>query len=115
MKPSFFSISSFNSGIRTDLPSLNIGERLKITSIFNSLGKDRIVNFEGILISKRNSGNINYSIKILREYSKIVVTKLFFYNDPSIVKILKINNPFVEKFRRAKLNYLERKLSKKKA
>lgn len=108
------SIYSLNSLIRKDFPFLNVGNVVKVSNIFKFGAKDKSLVFEGIIISISNSNNINYSFKVLKEYNKIIVIKSFFYNDPSVTKIVVVKKPFKEKFRRAKLNYLERMLSKKK-
>jgi ribosomal protein L19 len=95
--------------LRTDLPPVEIGERVEIIS-----SKDnRTTHFKGIVIDKKNPSNINYTFHVLKESDRVGVISVFSYHSPfikSIKKIGKIN----QKVRRAKLSYLERGLAKKK-
>src|SRR4051812_47506230 len=105
---------------RTDLPSLQVGDKVEITTKYlnqNQNGKEkkddsakqkiRLTHFKGIVIAQKNCGQISYNFSVLKESSKLVIRSVFSYHSPLIVSIKKIGK-INQKVRRAKLYYLER-------
>ena len=105
-----------SSQIRNDLPSVEVGENIEVfTKLFDKKNKDKfkLTSFKGTVISCRRRNQISSNFSIIKESNKLVVKKIFFYNSPLIVEIRKLGK--IKKIRRAKLFYLERKLSEKKS
>src|SRR4051812_21761928 len=109
---------------RTDLPSLQVGEKIEITTKYfnqnqnekkdaSAKQKVRLTHFKGIVIAQKNRGQISYTFSVLKESSKLMIRSVFSYHSPLIVNIKKIGK-INQKVRRAKLYYLERELTKKK-
>jgi len=103
-----------NQYFRKDLPNLKTGDKVEvITKIFDNVNnKFRIIHFKGIITSQKQKKTISYNFSVLKESNKIVINCLFSYNSPNIIKIEKLGH--IPKVRRAKLNYLVRKLYSKK-
>src|SRR6185369_12538784 len=110
---------------RTDLPPLQVGDKVEITTKnFNQNEKNkddgktkyRLTHFKGTVITQKNPHQISYTFSVLKDSKgsdKVVIRSTFSYHSPLIVSIKKIGK-INQKVRRAKLNYLERKLAKKK-
>lgn len=109
---------------RTDLPPLQIGDKVEITTKhFNqnepekkdtsTPPKTRLIHFKGTIIAQRNCRQISYTFAVLKESNKVVIRSVFSYHSPLIVSIKKLGK-INQKVRRAKLYYLERELAKKK-
>lgn len=95
---------------RTDYPSFNSGDRVKVHVRVIEGNKERIQPFEGDVISLRGDGN-NKTFTVRKISSGVGVERIFPYNSPKIAKIELVREGNV---RRAKLYYL-RKLSGKAA
>src|SRR4051812_18557277 len=111
---------------RTDLPSLQVGDKVEIiTKHFNKnekakkneeKSKPRLTHFKGTIIAQKNSGQISYTFSVLKENKgsdKVAIRSIFSYHSPLLVSIKKLGK-INQKVRRAKLYYLERELAKKK-
>ena len=101
---------------RIDLPPLKVGDKVEITSknlSLNEKGKSRLINFKGTVIAQKNTGQISYTFSVLKESKKIAIRGIFSYHSPLIVGIKKLG-VINQKVRRAKLNHLEKQLTKKK-
>ena len=113
---------------RTDLPELQVGDKIEIkyysAVTAKNLNKNektkkdekakRLTRFKGIVIGEKNKGQISYTFSVLKDSKgseKIAITSIFSYHSPLIADIKKIGEV---NHRRAKLNYLERELAKKK-
>ena len=110
---------------RTDLPPLQIGDKVEITTKNfnknekvknNEEPKHRLTHFKGTVITQKNPGRISYTFSVLKDSKgneKVAIRSIFSYHSPLIVEIKKLGK-IREKVRRAKLYYLERELAKKK-
>jgi ribosomal protein L19 len=109
---------------RTDLPSLQIGDKVEVTTKHHfthkeksdSTPRSRITNFKGTVIAQKNQGQISHTFSVLKDSKgsdKLAVRSTFSYHSPFIVSI-KRTGKILHKVRRAKLYYLERELAKKK-
>lgn len=96
---------------RSDLPFLEIGDRIEIVLQQNPNFKQTSVS-RGVVIGKKNCNRLSYSFTVIRDIPKLVVTSVFFFHLSPIVSIRKIGEKIP--VRRAKLYYLRRKLIKKK-
>lgn len=95
---------------RTDYPSFNAGDRIRLHVRVIEGEKERIQQFEGDVISIRGGGN-NKTFTVRKISSGVGVERIFPFNSPKISKIDLIKQG---KVRRAKLYYL-RNLSGKAA
>ena len=105
------------SYLRDDLPSLQIGEKVEVvTKIQDKENKEKfkLSSFKGIIIAQRRKKQISYNFTVLHESNKLTIKQTFFYHSPLIAEIKKMGK-INQKVRRAKLYFLERKLSSRKA
>lgn len=84
---------------------INIGDICKISYKVVEGTKEKIQGYEGVLISKKNSG-LGKSIIIRRIVQGIGVEQVFCLNSPNIITIKKREN--LKKSRRAKLYFLRK-------
>lgn len=96
--------------IRTDLPVIHPGDTISVHVKVIEGDKERIQQFQGIVIGIRGSG-ISRTFRVRKISNGIGVERIFPINSPSIAKIEKIKEG---KVRRAKLYYM-RKLTGKSA
>ena len=113
------SITSTAFYIKSDLPQISIGDKIKAT-IFLELptdggdsdkkGKERIQVFEGIVISKHlSSTKIDSTITVRKMFQGGGTEKVFILNSPWLKSIEIISNANV---RRSKLYYLRARTGK---
>ncbi len=88
--------------IRTDLPKLEIGDTVRVFVKVVEGSRERLQNFEGIVI-KIQGGGIRKSFTVRRVSYGIGVERTFPYNSPRIGRIEVLRHGRV---RRAKLYYL---------
>ena len=89
-------------GMRTDLPAINIGDTVKVWVKVVEGNRERLQNFEGIVI-KKQGGGIRESFTVRRMSYGIGVERTFPYHSPRIGRIEVLRHGVV---RRAKLYYL---------
>lgn len=95
---------------RTDFPSFNPGDHIRVHVRVIEGDKERVQPFEGDVISIRGNGN-SKTFMVRKISSGVGVERIFPYNSPKISKIEVLKQGDV---RRAKLYYL-RQLSGKAA
>ena len=88
--------------LKTDLPTLRIGDNLKIGVKIIEGNKERVQFYEGTIIARKNS-SINTTITVRKILQGIGVERVFLIHSP---KIDSINVLRSSKVRRAKLYYL---------
>ena len=96
--------------IRHDLPEFRVGDTVKVDVIIKEGDKQRVQAFEGLVISRKNSG-VNESFTVRKISSGVGVERTFLLNSPLISSINVVRKG---KVRRAKLYYI-RNLSGKAA
>ncbi len=96
------------SQIRTDLPTLEIGDLIKVYLKVKEGARERLQVFEGYLIARRGGG-VSETIKIRRVSYGIGVERTIPINSPKIDHIERIRSG---KVRRAKLYYLRDRVGK---
>lgn len=88
--------------MKTDLPQFNVGDTVKVGYKIIEGGKERIQNFEGIVIARRNGG-IQESFTVRHMSYGVGVEKTYPLHSPKIASITVVRKG---KVRRAKLYYL---------
>ena len=94
--------------IRTDLPKLEIGDTVRVYVKVIEGSRERLQNFEGIVI-KIQGGGIRKSFTVRRLSYGVGVERTFPYNSPRIGRIEVVRHGVV---RRAKLFYLRERSGK---
>lgn len=94
--------------IRTDLPSFNIGDTVKVYFKVKEGNRERTQMFEGTVI-KRRGGSVTETFTVRKIASGVGVERVFPVNSP---KIEKIEISRHGKVRRAKLYYLRDRVGK---
>ena len=91
-----------NQFLKTDLPTLQIGDNVKIGVKILEGNKERVQFYEGTIIAKKNS-SINTTITVRKILQGIGVERVFLIHSPKIDSISVLRSA---KVRRAKLYYL---------
>ena len=95
-------------GMRTDLPSFNIGDTVKVWVKVVEGNRERLQAFEGVVIARKNGG-IRETFTVRRISFGIGVERTFPVHSPKIDHIEVVRKGLV---RRAKLYYLKGKTAK---
>ncbi|MGI0479589.1 50S ribosomal protein L19 [Geminocystis sp. CENA526] len=93
---------------KSTLPSLNVGDTVKVGVRIQEGGKERVQPFEGTIIAMRNGG-INETITVRRIFQGVGVERVFMIHSPIVANIQVIRRG---KVRRAKLYYLRDRVGK---
>ena len=94
--------------VRTDLPELQIGDTVRVYVKVVEGTRERLQNFEGIVI-KMQGGGIRKTFTMRRMSYGVGVERTFPYNSPRIGRIEVVRHGEV---RRAKLYYLRDRVGK---
>ena len=94
--------------IRTDLPSFNVGDNIKVHQLIKEGNRERVQVFEGTVI-KKHHGGLRETFTVRRLAYGTGVEKTFPINAPMIQKIEVSRRG---KVRRAKLFYLRDRVGK---
>lgn len=89
-------------GLRTDIPAFNVGDTVKVGFKIIEGGKERIQNFEGVVIAKKN-GSVRETFTVRRLSFGVGVERTFPIHSPKIASVTVVKKGSV---RRAKLYYL---------
>ena len=87
--------------MKTDLPVFNVGDTVKVGYKIIEGGKERIQNFEGIVIARKNGG-IQETFTVRHISYGVGVEKTYPLHSPKIASITVVRKG---KVRRAKLYY----------
>ena len=88
--------------LKAEVPAFNVGDTVKIGYKIIEGGKERVQNFEGVVIAKRNGG-IQESFTVRHISYGVGVEKTYPRQSPKIASIKVVRKG---KVRRAKLYYL---------
>jgi large subunit ribosomal protein L19 len=88
--------------LKTELPVFNVGDTVKVGYKIIEGGKERVQNFEGVVIAKKNGG-IQESFTVRHISYGVGVEKTYPLHSPKIASITVVRKG---KVRRAKLYYL---------
>jgi large subunit ribosomal protein L19 len=94
--------------MKSDLPTLYVGDTIKVGVRIQEGGKERVQPYEGVIIAKRNAG-INETITVRKTFQGIGVERVFLLHSPRISSIQVLRRG---KVRRAKLFYLRDRVGK---
>ena len=94
--------------LRTDLPKLEIGDTVRVFVKVVEGNRERLQNFEGIVI-KMQGGGIRKTFTVRRISYGVGIERTFPYNSPRIGRIEIVRHGVV---RRAKLYYLRERTGK---
>lgn len=90
------------------LPTLYVGDTIKVGVRIQEGGKERVQPFEGTIIAMRNGG-INRTITVRRVFQGVGVERVFLIHSPIVADIEVLRRG---KVRRAKLYYLRDRIGK---
>lgn len=96
------------SQLKTDRPEFNPGDTINVHVRVVEGDKERIQQFQGVVIGKRGSG-ANSTFTVRKISDGVGVERIFPLHSPRIAKIEKVKEG---KVRRAKLYYLRKLASK---
>ncbi len=94
--------------MKSEVPAFNVGDTVKVGFKIIEGGKERVQNFEGVVIAKRNGG-ISETFTVRHLSSGIGVEKTYPLHSPKIAHITVVRKG---KVRRAKLYYLRSRTGK---
>ena len=97
-----------DSQIKKELPSIYVGDTVKVGVKITEGNKERVQPYEGVVIAKRHGG-INQTITVRRIFQGIGVERVFMLHSPQVAS-LKVERR--GKVRRAKLFYLRDRVGK---
>ena len=89
-------------GMKKEVPAFNVGDTVKVGYRIIEGGKERVQNFEGVVIAKKHGG-IRESFTVRRLSFGVGVERTFPLHSPKIAAITVVKRG---KVRRAKLYYL---------
>ncbi len=94
--------------LKKKLPTIHVGDTIKVGVRISEGGKERIQPYEGTVIAMRNGG-ISETITVRRVFQGVGVERVFLLHSPRIASIKIIRRG---KVRRAKLYYLRDRVGK---
>lgn len=97
-----------NLQLKTDLPTISVGDTVKVGILIQEGNKQRIQPYEGTVLAKNNSG-VNSAITVRKIFQGVSIERIFLIHSPSIKTIDVLRN---SKVRRSKLYYLRERIGK---
>ncbi|MCD8144033.1 MAG: 50S ribosomal protein L19 [Oscillospiraceae bacterium] len=94
--------------MKSEVPSFNVGDTVRVAIKVKEGSKERIQNFEGTVIAKKHGG-VEETFTVRRISYGVGVEKVFPLHSPNVVKVDVIRRG---KVRRAKLYYLRDRVGK---
>lgn len=94
--------------LKEDLPTIHVGDTIKVGVKIVEGGKERIQPYEGTVIAKRNGG-ISETITVRKIFQGVGVERVFLLHSPRVASIKVLRRG---KVRRAKLCYLRDRVGK---
>lgn len=94
--------------LKKDIRNILIGDSIKVGFLIKEGNKDRIQYYQGVVISKKNTG-INFKIVVRKVFQGIGIERQFLPHSPKFESLEILKSAYV---RRSKLYYL-RKISGK--
>ena len=93
---------------KSDLPTIYVGDTIRVGVVIQEGGKERVQPYEGTVIAMRNGG-INETITVRRTFQGVGVERVFLLHSPRVASIKIVRRG---KVRRAKLYYLRDRVGK---
>ncbi|MDF2877563.1 MAG: ribosomal protein [Clostridia bacterium] len=97
-----------NEQLKSEVTSFNVGDSVRVYAKIKEGQRERIQMFEGIVL-KRQNGGVRETFTVRRMSYGVGVEKTWALHSPNIEKIEVIR---LGKVRRAKLNYLRKRVGK---
>lgn len=97
-----------SSQLRTDLPEFKSGDEIKVSVRIIENNKQRIQNFQGVVIARRGGG-VSETFTIRKMSSGIGVERTFPLHSPAIASIAVLRRG---KVRRNKITYIRKRSGK---
>ena len=97
-----------NEQLKNEVPTLNIGDTVRVSVKIKEGNKERIQAFEGTIIAKHNNG-ISSTFTVRRVAYGCGVERTFLVHSPNVAKVEIVRRG---KVRRAKLYYLRDRVGK---
>jgi large subunit ribosomal protein L19 len=97
-----------NKYLNSNLPSIRVGDSIKLGVSITEGNKERIQFTEGVVISKKNSG-LNATITLRRVMQGIGVERVYLLHSPKLKSLEVLRS---SKVRRSKLYYLRSRFGK---
>ncbi|MDF2593763.1 MAG: ribosomal protein [Clostridia bacterium] len=97
-----------NEQLKSEVTSFNVGDSVRVYAKIKEGQRERIQMFEGIVL-KRQHGGVRETFTVRRMSYGVGVEKTWALHSPNIEKIEVIR---LGKVRRAKLNYLRKRVGK---
>ncbi|MGF1515861.1 MAG: 50S ribosomal protein L19 [Elainellaceae cyanobacterium] len=94
--------------LKSDLPTIHVGDTIRVGVRISEGGKERIQPYEGTVIAMRHGG-ISETITVRRVFQGVGVERVFLLHSPKIANIKIVRRG---KARRAKLYYLRNRVGK---
>lgn len=94
--------------LKQDLPTIHVGDTVRVGVVIQEGGKERIQPYEGTVIAMQNGG-INETITVRRIFQGVGVERVFLVHSPRVSNIQVLRRG---KARRAKLYYLRNRVGK---
>ncbi len=94
--------------LKTSLPTINIGDTVKVGVLIQEGNKQRVQPYEGTVIAQHRAG-LSTTITVRRIFQGIGVERVFTIHSPSIQNIEIVRSA---KVRKAKLYYLRDRIGK---
>ena len=94
--------------MKNDIPQFNVGDTVKVHVKVVEGKRERIQIFEGVVMKKQNSG-ISQTFMVRKLSYGIGVERTFLLHSPKVEKVEVVRHG---KVRRAKLNYLRKRVGK---
>ena len=94
--------------MKSEVPAFNVGDTVKVGYTIKEGNKERIQNFEGVVIAKKNGG-ISETFTVRHISYGVGVEKVYPLHSPKIASITVVRKG---KVRRAKLYYLRSRTGK---
>ncbi len=94
--------------LKTTLPSLDVGDTVKVFVKIKEGGKERTQGYEGVVIRLRGAG-LGKTITVRRIFQGVGIERIFLLHSPRLEKITVQRKGHV---RRAKLHYLRKRSGK---
>ena len=101
-------IELLSKRLKKDLPSVRVGDTVKVTVRIKEGTKERNQNYEGVVLKMKGTG-VNKTFTVRKVFQGVGVERVFFFHSPKIEKITIIRSG---KTRRAKLYYLRERIGK---
>ncbi|WP_072623070.1 MULTISPECIES: 50S ribosomal protein L19 [Spirulina] len=94
--------------IKDDIPTIHVGDLVRVGIRIQEGGKERVQPYEGTVIAKRHGG-INETITVRKIFQGVGVERVFLLHSPKVSEIKIVRRG---KVRRAKLYYLRDRVGK---